>query len=521
MSFDRNTPIRGTTAITAAQAIAYADGKGASANYRDYLSFVWTFAPKLDLNPLAVMGQWCDETATGTSARWLKGDPAGIGIFDNATASTLASNLTGQQSAAIHLVELSTKLNRTVPARDLVGGIDVAALDPHLQRVLQFVNRADWPAIATLHDLRAPLAGGDFTWAANQAYGDQIANHMNAIAAFAKETPVADPALSFGNVKHPAFADRPIVKPEGAGQNDLGQRTVKGVSWHRMLGFLWGTDTFFRRDDINALTDYGVGVGGHDGVNHDGEILRWNDPLGRQSGWASGVFSSAAYGDGLAFANKYGVNAINRDRASIEISGNYDTPLTEKSRQAIAELTAYWADQAKIPWNVFPIVPADGFSFICWHNEFGPDFGQKVCPGSVVMNETSALIERTREILKAAQTNGTVAPLKTYAQSVLPEWWPDSLTQIHLDDKTIDGVNYWALRRGYTVSADTVRRSSPNITSSASGPKLKAGDRIQGERIVENSRQWVLTVDGHYVLASKLSPRIKLEPQGPDTDPDA
>ncbi|MCC6790454.1 MAG: hypothetical protein IT336_02150 [Thermomicrobiales bacterium] len=511
MAFDRTTQIRGATTITAARAVAYAASKGAKATFRDYLAALWDMAPRLGINPLAVMGQWCDETATGTSPRWLRGDPAGLGIFADNTPSTLASNLTGKQSAAIHVVELATKLNRVVPPRDTVDGIDVAALDPHLQRVLQFVARPDWPAIATLHDLRIPLAGGDFTWAANQAYGDQIANHMNAIAAFAEGTPMPNDNLVFGNVPHPAFEDRPIQKAEGAGMNDLGQRTVKGVTWHRMLGTLNGTDGFFRRNDVNALTDYGVGVESIDGTGLDGTIFRWNDPLGRQSGWASGTWSAPhAFGDGRAFVNKYGIDAINRDRASIEISGHENTPLTEKSRQAIAELTAFWADQAKIPWDSFPIVPADGFSFVCWHEEFGPEFGQKKCPFTVVKNETVALIERTKNILKAAQTNTVVAAGEEFTPSELPAWWDASLMESFPADQAENGVNYWVMRRLYRASSPTLRRSKPDIKAPASGPKLQAADAIQGERIVENGRQWVLTNDGHYVLASKLKPRVKI-----------
>jgi hypothetical protein len=209
-------------------------------------------------------------------------------------------------------------------------------------------------------------------------------------------------AITFGRVPHPAYQDRPIVKAEGHGQNDLGQRAVKGVVWHRMIGTLWGTDAYFRFDTTDALTDYGIGVEAQDGAANDGVILRWNDPEGRQSGWASGPVNGA-YGDGLAFVKKYGINAVNKYQASIEISGKtYDVPLSEKSRQAIAALTAYWADQYKIGWDTFPISAVDGFSFVRWHQEFCLGTG-KVCPGKVVIDETNALIERTRTILKHYQ----------------------------------------------------------------------------------------------------------------------
>ena len=215
-------------------------------------------------------------------------------------------------------------------------------------------------------------------------------------------------AITFGKVPHPPFSDRPITKAEGNGQNNLGKRTVKGVVWHRILGSLWGTDSYFRNDSVAALTDYGVGVLAQDGITNDGLILRWNDPLGYQSGWASGPLS-APYGDGLAFYNKYGINAINKDQASIEISGYQNTPLSEKARNAIAGITAYWADQYGIPWNEFPIAPQDGFSFVRWHQEFTIGSG-KECPFAVVMDETPALIERTKAIMQQYQESAAPGP---------------------------------------------------------------------------------------------------------------
>ena len=227
-------------------------------------------------------------------------------------------------------------------------------------------------------------------------------------------------AITFGQVPHPAYLDRPIVKAEGAGQNNLGKRSVKGVVWHRMIGTLWGTDSYFRMANVDALTDYGIGVAAQDGAGNDGVIIRWNDPLGSQSGWASGPVSSP-YGDGKAFVDKYGINAVNRDQASIEISGvTYDVPLSDKSRHAIAALTAYWADQYQIPWDEFPIAPQDGFSFVRWHQEFCIGTG-KVCPGNVVISETSALIDRTKAILQDYQEGATVPPAPQ------PDIYPDGM----------------------------------------------------------------------------------------------
>ncbi len=322
--------------------------------------------------------------------------------------------------------------------------------------------------------------------------------------------------LTFGRVPHPAFQDRPITKAAGAGQDNLGKRSVKGVVWHRMIGTLAGTDTYFRFPTVKALTDYGVGVDGPDADALDGVIYRWNDPLGYQSGWASGSYSAAAYGDGLAFVAKNGVNAINRDQASIEISGNYDTPLTEKARQAIVNLTAYWADQYQIPWDVFPISPIDGFSFVRWHQEFGPENGTKVCPGSVVMSETSALIERVRAVLKAYQVAQDVKPIPpapTYATPELPEWWPESLENARPSDARVDGAVWRAIRRREEAVANANRYSRPDTSSPKSGPKILVREKIGIERwfIGADKKQWFVEDAGHFVPANAFTPAVSIK----------
>lgn len=325
-------------------------------------------------------------------------------------------------------------------------------------------------------------------------------------------------ALTFGRVPHPAFRDRPIAKPENFGQNDLGQRTVKGVVWHRMIGHLNGTYQHFSNPNVAALTDYGVGVLAQDGAALDGVIDRYNDPLGRQSGWASGTYSSAAYGDGLAFVKKYGVNAINRDQASIEISGlTYGVPLSEKSRDAIAALTAYWADQAGVPWDVFPIIPADGFSFVRWHNEFGPELGTKVCPGSVVMGETSALIERTRAILKAYQVTEEPKPVPKPPVYVPPmslalPWWDRAQENPRPSDTMVDGVRWFVCRRRAQALRNANRYSQPDTSSPKSGPKVLVKEKIGVERylVTPDAKRWIVEDAGHFLPANAFSPEISI-----------
>jgi hypothetical protein len=236
-------------------------------------------------------------------------------------------------------------------------------------------------------------------------------------------------AITYGRVPHPGYLDRLIVKPEGQGWNNLGPRQPKFVVLHRMIGSLWGTDGYFRQPGVNALTDYGVGVAATDGADAAGAIIRWNDPRGVRAGWASGPVNGA-YGDGLAIVTKYGLNAVNRDGVSIEISGNYDTPVDGNALEEIAHLMAYWWDWMKIPHTSAPINPATGISAVIWHQEFTLGTG-KVCPGKVVMDATNALIARSTAILKAAQegtpTTATTPKPQTTPAPQPPPAYPEGL----------------------------------------------------------------------------------------------
>jgi hypothetical protein len=261
--------------------------------------------------------------------------------------------------------------------------------------------------------------------------GNNEAAYVAAIKAMvgAWPEPGASMAITYGRVPHPGYLDRLIVKPEGQGWNNLGPRQPKFVVLHRMIGSLWGTDGYFRQPGVNALTDYGVGVAATDGADVAGTIIRWNNPTGVRAGWASGPVNGA-YGDGLAIVNKYGLNAVNRDGVSIEISGNYDTAVDGKAFEEIAQLMAYWWDWMKIPHTSAPINPATGISAVIWHQEFTLGTG-KVCPGKVVMDQTDALIARAKAICKAAQegtaTNTTTPrPGTTPAPQPAPDY-PEGL----------------------------------------------------------------------------------------------
>jgi hypothetical protein len=210
-------------------------------------------------------------------------------------------------------------------------------------------------------------------------------------------------AITFGNVPHPPFTDRYIPDSENRAWDDLGPRRALGVCQHSMIGSLSGTDKWFRypRSDgkwPTGLTDYGIG-GSTDGAL-DGVIWRWNDPLGRRSGWASGG-SDGLEGDGPAFVGALGVNAINRDLVSIERSdgGVISTPMSAKQFESICQLTAHWFDRAKVPWDKFPVNPHYGIVTHMLHKEFAT----KDCPFPAVYNRITEIQDRIRAILKQYQ----------------------------------------------------------------------------------------------------------------------
>jgi hypothetical protein len=212
-----------------------------------------------------------------------------------------------------------------------------------------------------------------------------------------------------------------------------------GVCQHSMVGTLWGTDDYFRRgQDSSGLTDYGIG-GSTDGAQWDGVIFRWNDPLGRaatadvdgtrsrvsanRAGWANGG-SDGLEGDGPLFVRTLGVGAINRDLVSIERSdgGNTNTPISAKQFESICALTAYWFDQAQVPYDAFPLNPRFGIVTHLLHLEFAT----KNCPFPPVTSRIDEIQARVRQILKTAQTMVAEPVPAPPVRPITPDhaWWP-------------------------------------------------------------------------------------------------
>lgn len=120
---------------------------------------------------------------------------------------------------------------------------------------------------------------------------------------------------------------------------DYGQTKRTGNTVvHTMLGSLWGTDAYFRRADVAASTNFGIG--GSLEPDHDGYIIGWVRIGGMLIPWASGPWNYPGYGDGLKYVDKWGVYGINAYAESIELSGQVGTPVTVRQWRSLVWLIA-------------------------------------------------------------------------------------------------------------------------------------------------------------------------------------
>jgi hypothetical protein len=204
--------------------------------------------------------------------------------------------------------------------------------------------------------------------------------------------PIIKPVL--GRVPTPANMQLRVIWNNTA-WDDLGARIPRGIVIHRMLGTLNGTDAYFRNEARNrALTDFGVGRGSL------GPIYQWNLLDGQRAPHASGP-ADGIKEDGIPFVNRYGVNAINRDCASVEIEGNQNDPVPADTWRALVELVAWLADDwLEVDYQTWPR-NRDGVHALLHHREFT---AQKECPFAWAIANTGRLIEDVRDRLEHYQT---------------------------------------------------------------------------------------------------------------------
>jgi len=489
-------PIRGTAKGSAGAAFTIAKRRGAQRLdfTRDYLIALYADSEEQGIDADVLVAQWSEETGDGTSTYWTRdGNPAGLAAFPD--GSSWGLTFTPQTAARAHVTHMLRYLGETPPA-------DWIALDARWQAVADagYVGR-----VTTTADL------GNDLWATNPDYAENLISRYTAYwgeytdaSSVPKEPPVSDtvdkivdivkditkPAtLTYHNVPKFGYIDRQSQtadKPEGVGWDNLGKRNPKAVVLHRMVGSLTGTDSWFGSPSVGSLTDFGIGIKAQDGANYSKVIMQWNDPYGYRAGWASGPVNGA-YGDGLAIVTKYGINAVNRDCISIEISGQYATAIADDEFEEIATFLAYFWDQMHIPYDKAPLNPATGISAVLFHQEYTLGTG-KICPGPVVMKAIDDLITRAVAIMKPYQTGTTAGETTTPPVVVVPDpMWSDPkpiaelATYTKADaDSAPDGIQTpWGLAvwvdDDIEAIRDTTRRQEPKSDALYVGPTLKKG----------------------------------------------
>lgn len=386
-------PIRGTSWGTPLYAFDVAVERGARRHdfLLPYLNALYADCATVGLRADVLVSQADLETGAFTSTYWTRdGNPAGLAAFDDGTDWGLT--FTPEKAARAHVTHMCRYTGVPVPD----GWI---------------ATDARWDAAAKYAGTVSTTAHlGNGRWGTDPQYSSKLEARHAAYAFTPPATPApipptegTDMALTFGNVPRPPIQQRILSNSEaveGHGWDNLGKRNPKFIALHRMVGTLWGTDGYFRNPAVASLTDFGIGIASVDGVPNAGKILQWNDYKGHRSGWASGPVSGA-YGDGLAIVNKYGINAVNRDGISVEISGT-DQPLDDTSWRSLVHLCAYLIDEMRIPYTSLPKNPHTGINVLIWHNEFTNGTG-KQCPFTWMRNNTNRLYADVAALLKQYQ----------------------------------------------------------------------------------------------------------------------
>ena len=466
MSYTVDSPIISKPTGTLAEALAWLDIKAGAET--EYATELWRLCTLVGIDPALLFAQAAHETGDFSSVWWqYRRNPAGIGITgdpEQNNESQIWKN--GTEAARGHVVHMATytydRLVNPWPTRPSLAGVPAFDIREYLFIDKRQEHAANEPWAGTVRTL-ADLTG---KWATDPRYAEKIVAKANAIFQDSRiqNTEVSPVSITTGRVPYPDViqshlpASNPYVVEGGA------PKIPEAIIWHRMLGSWGGTNNWFHGG--NAATAYGVAVAATDGAATAGKIYEWIAPKNGWYGESSGP-AKAPYGDGLIYANEVGIESINRCSKAIEISGEYDTPLDQKARESIAAMTAYWADQRGISWTEFPHYKAKGRSFVIWHNEI-TGLAYKQCPGSVVMAETDALIELTREIMKRYQEDAIIIP-----ETIKPapiNWKPGDVGIVQYHGEPV-----------YTLLAEVTcaRATLPRVAASTKKGKNSYGPNIE------------------------------------------
>lgn len=502
-------PVRGQAKGSADAAFAAARKRGCQRLdfTRDYFTALYRDAATLGIDADVLVGQWSLETGDGTSTYWIEdGNPGGLAAFDD--GSNWGLTFSPEKAARAHAVHMARYLGSTNVPDDWI------ATDARWQAV---ADAGYVGTVTTSDDL------GNGRWATDPQYASKLRSRYVAYWREPGTTPVqpaggTDVAITFGNVPIFGHTDRYISdKREGFGWDNLGKRNPKFITLHRMVGSLTGTDGWFRRSDVSSITDYGVGIQAVDGAKA-GHIYRWNDPTGHRSGWSSGPVS-APFGDGALIVAKYGINAVNRDDISLEISGT-DEPIDDFSWGEIVHFCAWWIDRMKIPYTALPKNPHTGINVLIWHTEFTAGTG-KQCPFPWMRSKTEQLYTDVAAFLKPYQEGektdtGTtpapdlivepvpepeyVSPVPVLQLSTLGQQDADTAKSLVVEGAT----NFIFVNDRVRAIRNTPRYQRAIINGPRIGPDIEEGEEFEvlWHFVEEDGTPWYLTPWWSRVLAN-------------------
>jgi hypothetical protein len=231
--------------------------------------------------------------------------------------------------------------------------------------------------------------------------------------------PPAESQIVYGRVPRPTILDYIVTKAgPGNGYFQVAPRVPVGGVRHctdgeQTLEWYRGFVSVGGERHADALWDFTI--------DKAGRIAMFNDPFGVRSGWANGN-TQGLEGDGPAFVERFGVNAVNDRLFSVEHVLVSPDRLTDPQLEASTALWAWLFDGAsnhprgtdlRVPYTSYPVNPKFGLVTDFEHREFtgkGGNSGNE-CPGAGVRAQVQEHQAGVRALLKQHQlVGGIVVP---------------------------------------------------------------------------------------------------------------
>lgn len=322
MAYESSSSFRSSSQISPVDWVASLKKRGADLP-EEIVDCYFGNAPLVGLNPDLALAQAVEETGWFSSSLWrTRRNPCGLGITGPGVLGLDYKTVT--KGVLAHLSHLCcyvyTKENCPVEFFEGKWG------DP--RHLFHDGN-------PKLSHLQEPKPGR--RWAEGEGYVPNILAILSVVAQEGGTT------MSIGKVPAPPINVRligipPKVNGVGVDKTTTPRKPLASCV-HSMVGTLWGTDGWFRKPNVEGLTDYGIGL--KDLGNGFAEILQWCDPYGLLIPWANGE-ATGVEGDGLAFIAKFGIGQVNRGVVSIELDDN-GTPVDSQGRPTTPVSSAQWS----------------------------------------------------------------------------------------------------------------------------------------------------------------------------------